>query len=121
MLCVCEVVELKEELLDDVPARAFSEGRRCGFEVTVSESEEEVDFGGESCSGVIDSATLLYGLRVRRIGTLSSTFPSPACETDAPSLLFGRVKEQFSQGLMNFLTSASYVFWKFKFRLEFVL
>lgn len=49
---------MKEELLEDVPARARFWERRRGFEVTaVSESEELVDFGGESCSAGTGIAT----------------------------------------------------------------
>jgi len=58
------MVEVKEELLEDVPTLERFWERRRGFEVTaISESpnsdefEELVDFGGESSSGGMGIAT----------------------------------------------------------------
>jgi hypothetical protein len=48
---VCEIVDSKEELLEDVPTRGRFWERRRGFELpAVPESEELEDFGGDGCS-----------------------------------------------------------------------
>lgn len=98
---------MKDELLEDVPARIKVRERvlRCvGLDtMAFSESEElqESDLGGEGCSAgtEIRSQTFL----VRRIGPLLSILL-----VDDPSFVFlGRVSAQFSQGMALFLSFSS--------------
>ena len=122
---MCETVEVKEELLDDVPTRVIFWERLRGFEATAvsespesDESEEFVDFGGESCSVGIGVATRSKGLRVRRIGPLLSILPYDPCEFAVSSSLFlGNVRAQFSHGIALFLSFSSYVLRKLESRL----
>ena len=121
---MCETVEVKEELLDDVPTRAIFWERLRGFEVTAvsespesDESEEFVDFGGESCSDGMGIATRSKGLRVRRIGPLLSILPCDPCELAVSSLFLGNVRAQFSHGIALFLSFSSYVLRKLESRL----
>lgn len=114
---MCEIVEVKEELLEDVPTRVMFWECRRDFDVTaVSESpeseelEELVDFGGESSSVGTGTATRSYGLRVRRIGPLLSILLFDPCEfVESSSLFFGNVRAQFSHGMALFLSLSSYV------------
>ena len=110
-------MELKDELLEDVPTRVkFREClRECrsGFEDTAfsesPDSEEFEDLGGEASAGM---ATRSYGLRVRRTGPLVSSLPLspvfPLVFEGGPSFVFfGRVRAQFSQGMALFLSLSS--------------
>lgn len=121
---MCEVVEVKEELLEDVPTRVRFWERRRGFDVTAAsespeseELEELVDFGGESSSVGTGTATRSYGLRVRRTGPLLSILLLDPCEFVEPSsLFFGNVRAQFSHGIALFLSFSSYVLRKLESR-----
>ena len=115
------MVELKEEMLEEVPAlaklREF-ERRWALVVIAVSESEGldelEADFGGDgSSSGSMVRETRSYGLRVRRMGPLLSIL-----FVENPSFVFfGRVRAQFSHGIALFLSFSSYVFRKLESRL----
>jgi hypothetical protein len=114
---VCETVELKDELLEDVPPRVrlrecLRECRSGLEEMACSESpdsEEFEDLGGDASEGM---ATRSYGLRVRRIGPLLSILPLdpvlPFVFDGEPSFVFfGSVRAQFSQGMALFLSFSS--------------
>jgi hypothetical protein len=89
-------VDLKEELLEDVPSRGiFWEG--------ASESDELVDFGGDSSSRGADTRS--YGLRVRRIGPPFAFGPREVAVFS--TLFFGNVSAQFSHGMALFLSFSS--------------
>jgi len=109
MKWLCEVVELKEELEDEVVARISVrerarrwEGRCKDAACSESEDREESDLGGEasSCETEIRS----YGFRVRRGGVMSSSLVDPG------SVLFGRVRSQPSQGRALLRSKSSQVF-----------
>ena len=102
-----ETVELKDELLEDVPTRTrVRERLRRWVDLAVtafSESEEleESDLGGEGCSAGTEIRSKTF--RVRRIGPLLSILL-----VADPSLVFlGRVSAQFSQGIALFLSFSS--------------
>lgn len=62
--------------------------------VTASSSSEavEAEFGGEASPGILLPYTRAYGARVRSVGSLSISLPSPAF------CFFGNVMAQFSHG-----------------------
>ena len=101
------MVELKDELLEDVPARirVRERVRRCvGLDVIgFSESEEfeEVDLGGDGCSAGTEIRS--YTFLVLRIGPLLSIL----LVADPSFVFLGKVRAQFSQGMALFLSFSS--------------